>query len=235
MTANEIIASLRALGSESYKRVIMKHGIIEPVFGVSVAELKKIQKQIKKDYQLALDLYDSGIYDARYLAGLIADDLKMSKRDLQHWALTSNCPSNSEYTVAWAASESRYGRELALTWIEAESELIAAAGWSTLSNLVAIKDDAELDMDELKTLLLRVQKTINTEKNRVRYTMNGFVIAVASYVSPLSEFAMKIATKIGKVSVDVGDTECKVPYAPEYILKAQQRGSLEKKRKTSRC
>jgi hypothetical protein len=48
---------------------------------VKVEELKKIQKQIKKDYQLALDLYDTGVYDAMYLAGLIADDLKMSKKD----------------------------------------------------------------------------------------------------------------------------------------------------------
>ena len=37
-------------------------------------DLKKYQKRIKKDYQLSLDLYDSGVSDAMYLAGLIADE-----------------------------------------------------------------------------------------------------------------------------------------------------------------
>jgi hypothetical protein len=52
---------------------------------VAISELKKFQKRIKKDYQLALDLYDTGNYDAMYLAGLIADDARMTRKDLQRW------------------------------------------------------------------------------------------------------------------------------------------------------
>ncbi len=85
MTAKEILAELKPLGSDSYKRVMFNHGVKEPFFGVKISELKKIQKRIKKDYQLALDLYDTGNYDAMYLAGLIADDARMTKKDLQRW------------------------------------------------------------------------------------------------------------------------------------------------------
>ena len=74
MTAKEIIDEIKPLGSENYKRVIFNRGVTEPCFGVKVSDLQKIVKRVKKDYQLALDLYDTGIYDARYLAGLIADD-----------------------------------------------------------------------------------------------------------------------------------------------------------------
>src|ERR671919_696233 len=91
MTAVEILKELRALGTESYKRVIMNHGANEPVFGVKIEELKKYQKRIKTDYQLALDLYDTGNYDAQYLAGLIADDAKMTKKDLRQWLKKANC------------------------------------------------------------------------------------------------------------------------------------------------
>src|SRR5215469_1926410 len=105
MTAAEIVKELKALGSESIKKVLLKHGIKEPLYGVKVEELKKIQKRIKKDYQLALDLYDTGIYDAMYLAGLIADDGKMTKKDLQHWVEKANCATLCGYTVAWVAAE----------------------------------------------------------------------------------------------------------------------------------
>ena len=85
MIAKEILAELKPLGSDSYKKVMLKHGVKEPFFGVRISDLQKIQKRIKKDYQLALDLYDTGNYDAMYLAGLIADDAQMTKKDLHRW------------------------------------------------------------------------------------------------------------------------------------------------------
>src|ERR1041385_1075808 len=176
MTAAEIVHELRSLGQASIKKVLLKHGINEPLFGVKVEELKKFQKRIKKDYQLALDLYDTGIYDAMYLAGLIADDLKMTKKDLQHWVDNATSRALCGSTVAWVAAESPHGWELARKWIDSEEEKVAGTGWSTLSSLVAIKDDAELDLAELKRLLARVAKTLPKEPDRVRYAINGFVI-----------------------------------------------------------
>src|SRR5947209_14325746 len=235
MTAQEIIEQLKPLGTDGYKKVLRNHGIPEPLFGVKIEDLKKFQKQIKKDYQLALDLYDTGIYDAMYLAGLIADDLKMTKKDLQHWVDKATCNALCGSTVSWVAAESRHGWDLALEWIDSKKENVAVTGWATLSSLVGIKDDAELDLAELKRLLQRVQKTLPKEPNRVRHAMNGFVIAVGTYVQPLTDLALQTAQKIGKVSVDVGDTSCKVPYAPEYIEKVQKKGAVGKKRKTAKC
>jgi 3-methyladenine DNA glycosylase AlkD len=235
MTATEIVAQLKPLGQVSYKKVLQNHGIPEPIFGVKVEELKKYQKRIKKDYQLALDLYDTGIYDAMYLAGLIADDPQMTKKDLQHWVDRAPCAALCESTVAWVAAESNHGREMALQWIDSDRESVASTGWATLSSLVAITDDADLDLGELKKLLQRVQKTIHQQPNRVRYAMNNFVISVGSYVKSLTDLALAIAAKIGPVSVDVGPTACKVPLASDYIKKVQARGSIGKKRKTAKC
>jgi len=235
MTAAEIVEKLRSLGTDGYKRVIMNHGALEPVFGVKIDELKKFQKLIKKNYQLALDLFETGIYDAMYLAGLIADDPKMSRADLHHWAESANCPSISEFTVAWVAAESSHGRELALQWIDSPTERLASTGWATWCGLVAITDDARLDCDELRRLLQCVQQTIHQQPNRVRATMNSFVIAVGSYVPALTVEAEEIGRKIGPVTIDVGRSACKVPFAPEYIDKVRQRGSIGKKRKTVKC
>lgn len=235
MTAAEIVQELESLGSDNIKKILLKHGIKEPLLGVKVEELKKIQKRIKKDYQLALDLYDTGIYDAMYLAGLIADDRVMTKKDLQRWADNATCEALCASTVSWVAAESLHGWDLALKWIDSKKETVAVTGWGTLSSLVAIKEDAELDLAELKRLLQRVEKTLPNERNRVRYAMNGFVIAVGTYVRPLTDLALQTAEKIGKVSVDVGDTSCKVPFAPEYIQKAQKKSAVGKKRKTAKC
>jgi 3-methyladenine DNA glycosylase AlkD len=214
--------------------VLLKHGIREPLFGVKIGDMKPLQKRVKKDYQLALDLYDTGIYDAMYLAGLIADDSKMTPRDLNRWVEKAHGGLESS-TVPWVAAGSQHGRELALKWIESKKENVAVAGWTTLTSLVSIKDDAELDTAELKQLLQRVQKTIHQERNDVRYAMNGFVIAVGTYVQPLADLALRAAEKIGRVAVDLGATGCKVPYAPEYIRKSRKGGAVAAKRKTAKC
>jgi 3-methyladenine DNA glycosylase AlkD len=60
MTAEQIVQELKSLGQDSYKKVLLNHGIQEPCYGVKIEEMKKIQKRIKKDYQLALDLYNTG-------------------------------------------------------------------------------------------------------------------------------------------------------------------------------
>ncbi len=235
MTAAEIVEQLKVLGTDAYKNVLRKHGVPEPCFGVKIEDLKRFQKRIKKDYRLALDLYDTGVYDAMYLAGLIADDPRMTKKDLRHWVEKAHCPMLGEYTVAWVAAESPHGRELALEWIESGKEGVAACGWATLSGLVAVKDDSALDLAELKRLLQRVRDTIHRQPNRVRYVMNGFVIAVGSYVQGLTDAALQTAALVGPVTVDRGETACKVPSAAEYIEKVRKRGAIGKKRKTAKC
>lgn len=235
MTVQDIMTELKSRGSENIKKILLKHGIREPLFGVKVEHLKIIQKKIKKDYQLAKDLYATGNADAMYLAGLIADDKKMTIDDLHTWVRQAVSQNISEYTVPWVAAESNHGFELALEWIDSAEEYIAAAGWFTLGALVSLKNDSELDLSELKSLLSRVVKNISTSKNRVRYAMNGFVIAVGSYVTALTESAMATAKKIGTITVDMNGTACKVPDAGDYILKIKERGSLGKKKKTVKC
>ena len=235
MTLEEVMKELQGYGSEQTKKVFVRHGAREPFYGVKVADLKKLVKKIKKDHQLSLALYKTGNSDAMYLAGLIADEKQITREQLQAWVEGAYWYMLSEYTVAWIAAESRHGWELALKWIESDQEHIAAAGWSTLSSLVSILEDDSLDKERLEEFLRRAESDIHRSQNRVRYTMNGFVIATGSYVPGLKERAESVAASIGKVSVDMGGTACKVPLASDYIKKVADRGRIGHKKKMARC
>lgn len=235
MNTPEILSELKEMGSESTKNIFLKHGAKEPFYGVKVADLKKVLKKIKNDQALALELYQTGNSDAMYLAGLVADGGKMSKAELNDWADKAYWHMISEYTVPWVVSENDKAWEIALEWIESKEERIASAGWATMSNVVALKEDADLVIPKIKSLLERVEKEIHTAQNRERYTMNGFVISVAAYIRELSDEAIAAGKRIGKVEVDVGGTACKVPFAPEYIEKIRARGAMFKKKKTAKC
>src|SRR5829696_2515451 len=136
MTAKDIVAELTKLANAPAKKNWVNNGgAKEPCLGVKVEDMKKIQKRVKMDYQLALELYDTGISDAMYLAGLIADDAKMTKKDLERWADEALWPMLSTYTVPWVASGSKHGRTLALKWIDSKKERFAEIGWATLSSI----------------------------------------------------------------------------------------------------
>ena len=235
MQVEEILQQLQTLGSESTRAVLLKHGATEPFFGVKVEDLKKIQKKIKTDHQLSLQLYNTKNSDAMYLAGLISDGKKMNRSELQQWVQDAPWQMISEYTVPWVASENPEGWDIALEWIDSPKESVASSGWSTLAAIVSMREDDQLDLKKIRALLERIEKHIHSEKNRVKYTMNGFLLAVGIYVKSLSEEAIAMAERIGKVKVNMGETACKVPFAPEYIRKAIDKGQLGKKRKTVRC
>ncbi len=235
MEVNIILELLKEAGSEQTKKVLLNHGIPEPLYGVKIENMKQLMKQTGKSQDMAYALYDSGIYDAMYMAGLMADPKKFTIEKLNEWAAQSNCASISEYTVAWMAAESPFGWQIGLQWIESDNDRIKSSGWAALLNVLALKQDTDLDLEQIKVLMQRVQNSIRQQSDRVAYAMNNFIISVGSYVKPLHEQAIQIAENIGEVTIDMGKTSCKVPYAVTYIEKVAARGSIGKKKKTVVC
>ncbi len=235
MTAQSILKELKALGSANTVKILKRHGAKDPCYGVKIGDMQKIRRRIKTDHQLALDLYDSGVYDAMYLAGMIADDAAMTKADLRRWGKQAYGASLAGSTVPSVATGSKHGPSLADEWIASKDEQIAAMGWCTLTSLVSVLPDEELDLGDLKRRLNDVAKTIHSERNEVRYAMNNFVIGVGCFVATLSELALKTAEKIGEVGVEHGDTGCKTPFAPDYIRKVADMGRIGRKKKSAKC
>ena len=236
-TLASILAELKSKGSEKTRATYVRHGMeAERCFGVSVADLKLIAKTIKGQQALAMELYQTGKMEAMYLAGMVASGAKMTDAQLEAWAEgTHGMQMIAEYTVPWVTVEHPRGRELALQWMASKKEHVAAAGWCTYSGLVTTMPDEKLELAQIEGLLGDLVQCIHKAQNRERHTMNNFVIAVGSYVAPLSKQAKAAARQIGVVTVDMGDTACQVPLATAYIEKAETAGKAGKKRKTIRC
>ena len=237
MKTTDVMKALEKLGSAQTKKTYLRHGCPEPFFGVKIADMKALIKKFKiqNDTALAKELYQTGNGDAMYLAGLICDGSLLSRRDLNDWAKKATWHMISTYTVPWVAVEHPEGWNAALEWIDAPEEKLALAGWSTLGGIAAVREDKDLDLQAIEKLLDRVAKTIHQSPDQTRSAMNGFVIAIGSYVKPLTAKAQAAAEKIGEVEVDMGDTACKVPLAGAYIQKVIDRGHLGTKRKTIKC
>lgn len=231
----KILHDLEQLGDSQIKNIYINHGARQPLFGVRTGDLKPLAKKYKNDYQLAKDLYNTGNYDAMYLAGMIIDTKLMTKEDFEEWMEKAYCQAIGDYTVAICLADSPLGQEIADSWIKVDSDLYKSAAYYSYSMMLTNLPDENFSKKKLESMLNYIEKEIHNEDNRTRYSMNSFVIACGISYIPLHERAMEVAKNIGKVQVYMGNTSCKTPLATDYINKAVNKGKLGYKRKNVRC
>ncbi|MCB1095057.1 MAG: DNA alkylation repair protein [Verrucomicrobiae bacterium] len=235
MNLNEVMGELAARGNETTKRTYIRHGAVEPLFGVRIGDLKLLQRKLKGRHEVALELYATGNFDAMYLAGLVADGRKMTVKQLDQWAKGATAPMIAGFTIPGVAAEHHKAVGIATKWIDSKMELVATAGWTTLAAVASTVPDEHLPLAQLASLLNRCSETIASADNRVRYAMNGYVIACGTYVRELGNAAVETARKVSPVHVDMGPTACKVPDAESYIIKSRRGKTVAPKKKSTRC
>lgn len=216
MNKTEVMKRLKAAGDDRYVQTLARHGATGKAFGVSYADLYKLQKQIGTDQPLATKLWETGNHDARILAALVADPQQMTAPMLDRWVKAAN-DQIARDAIAGIAVKSKLGRRCAEKWIEAKPEGIAATGWWVVAGLCELPD--AFSDAELSRYLVRIRKQIGTERNRVKHSMNQTIICIGVRNGELRKKALGVAKAIGKVEVDHGDTSCKTPDAGAYIFK----------------
>ncbi len=235
MQLSEVMHELKAVGNPQTVRIYRNHGADGELYGVKIADLKKIVRKIRGDQELALQLWDTNNSDAMYLAALVADGSLMTRRTLDKWAKTAWWHMLSEWSVPFVASEHPDAFAIGRKWMKARKENVAVSGWNTYALAMSVRPDAEIDAPEVRQLLKQVSEEIHDAPNYVRYCMNGFVIAAGAYVKPVLSTAKATARKIGTVKVDMGNTSCKVPLAIDAISKIESLGRVGKKKKSTKC
>ncbi len=217
LTLAEAMAALEAAGSEQTRKTYARHGVTQPMFGVSFATLKSLMKKIKIDHELALALWQTNNFDARNLAVKVVDPSRMSETELDAWALDSCAPMCGNY-VAQIAAEGPHARRCVERWLGAVNDTQRCVGW-TLVGALATGDEAIADT-WFAERLQEIDNSIHTAPNGQRYLMNQTMIAIGCRSPALRAAATAAAQRIGNVDVDHGDTACKTPDAASYIEKA---------------
>lgn len=222
MTADEVLKELKSLGTEQNRKIYRRHGVGENLYGVSSASLNKLKKRIKVDHRLAVGLWESGNYDARVLATMIADPALLDDRQLESWARSLDSYGIADM-FAGLASRTALAKKKAERWIKSKDEWVARAGWQMLGKLA--RNDTELPEDYFEPYLEIIRQDIKASKNRVKDAMNATLISIGVRTPGLHKRAVEVARKIGRVEVDHGETGCKTPDAVLYMEKMLERAA----------
>lgn len=217
MDFQTVMKRLEEMGTAQNRKVYARHGVGEKMFGVSFANLGKLQKQINVNHELAGQLWASGNHDAQVLATMVADPQALTDKQAEAWLKGFDNYTLSEMFGGLVA-KSPLALKKAEKWHKSKDEWVASTGWRMIAQLALNKP--ELPDEYFDPYLEQIASGIHQQKNRVRYEMNGALIAIGLRNTALEKKAVAVAKKIGKVEVDHGQTGCKTPDAAEYIAKA---------------
>jgi 3-methyladenine DNA glycosylase AlkD len=217
MNLRQVCAELKKRGTAQNRKIYGRHGVREPMYGVSFAHLKDLAKRVKVDQELALGLWGSGNHDARVLATMVADPQAFRAVQLESWVRELD-----NYVLADAFSSlvarTPFARSKAEKWSKSRREFIGATGYNLLTFL-AMRDE-ELADEYFAGHVERIEAQIHQRANRMRHSMNQTLIAVGLRNAALRRGVLAAAKRIGEVEVDHGETSCKTPDAAAYIAKA---------------
>lgn len=232
MTAlQEVLTALEAVGTAQNRKVYARHGAAEPMFGVSYKELGRIAKSLRNEHALSIELWSSGIHDARVLALRIADASLMTDELAKSWLNDVDNYVLAE-ELGRLLSRSPLARPLSDALREITEEWPASVGWFIVA---CTAEQAEIwTADELQELVSQIQTEIGERPNRVRHEMNGALIAIGLRDAALRRTVLSTAREVCPVDVDHGETGCKTPDVAPYIERTLSKRAEQAARRAER-
>ena len=221
MRAQEILATFKKLGKPQTAAIYKRHGSGDHVFGVLTSEIARLQKKVKVDHALAMELWKTKNAEARMMALQIADPAKLTAAEATKF-LEDGPVRFVGYYLSDLLARSPIADKTMRAWMKSAEEEPREMGYGICA--ARLKDDPDSISDsEADRILATIEKEIQRSPNWARYAMNSALIAIGVWKPALREKAIAAAGRIGPLDIDHGETSCKTPEAVSYIRKAAQR------------
>lgn len=230
MTVDEILSCFQSQFNPANLEGMRRYGIdVEPAYGTSAPALRSLAKRIGADHSLALELWATGVHDARHLAAMIEDPrvvtpVQMDRwaADFRSWDLCDGCCNNLFRKTPHAHSK-------VVEWSGRTEEFVRRAAFSLMASL-AVHDKTCPDAVFIDYLEL-IRAGTDDERNLVKKAVNWALRQVGKRNLELHSRALELAYQI--VTVKSKSARWIAKDAIRELEAAATRARVHKKEKPS--
>ncbi|HNV47042.1 MAG TPA: DNA alkylation repair protein [Spirochaetota bacterium] len=195
MDANTTLTRLRSLADPANRAGMARFGIdTERALGIKIPELRRLAKEIGTDHDLARALWDTGVHEARILAGLIADPSRATLPLLDRWARDFNSWDLCDLVCANFIDRTRVAWTLPARWARREEEFVRRAAFALIAAL-AVHDTAAPD-ERFVRLFPLIKRYATDERNFVKKAVNWALRQIGKRNARLRKRAIALAREI---------------------------------------
>jgi 3-methyladenine DNA glycosylase AlkD len=194
----EIVAELESHGNPANVAGMARYGI-SPVntLGVSVPVLRAMAKRIGRDHALALELWSTGVHEARSLAGLIDDPAMVTERQLERWAAEFDSWDVCDGVCSNLFDRTPFAASKAAEWSARREEFVKRAGFVLMAAL-AVHDKRAPDI-RFREFLPLIEREAGDERNFVRKAVNWALRQIGKRNRALNKAAIASARRIRRM------------------------------------
>lgn len=198
MFAAEVIKKLRSRANPKNVAGMARFGISpDKTLGVNIPHLRKMAKDIGKDHQLALGLWQSGIHEARILASMVDDPWQVAASQMESWVRDFDSWDVCDQVCMNLFEKTPFAFAKASEWAKRDSEFEKRAGFAMMS-VLAWHDKAASDSDFVRFFAL-IKSEATDERNFVKKAVNWALRQIGKRNQALRKAAILCAEDILKL------------------------------------
>lgn len=219
MTVTEILSKLESLGNPKVLAHNAKYGAGSNQFGVKMGDIRAIAKTVKQNHLLALQLWETGNVDARFLAILIMNPKELSIAEVDAMVRSERFTHVADWFSSYVLKQHPEHETMRQTWMQSDDPMAARAGWSLTAERVA-KNPQGLD---LSALLDRIEAEMPSAAPEVQWTMNTTLAQIGICFAQHRQRALSIGERLGIYRDFPVSKGCTSPFAPIWISEMVRR------------
>ncbi len=174
-----------------------RYGICrENTYGVSIPDLRRMARELGRDHELAQKLWASGIHEARILASMIDDPVKVTEGQMENWAHDFDSWDVCDQCCNNLFNRTVFAHEKATEWTRAEEEYVKRAGFVLIATL-AVHDKAAGD-EIFSRYLPIIERESHDDRNFVKKAINWALRQIGKRNRNLHKEALETARRIQK-------------------------------------
>ena len=199
MTLKEtILAELSAWANPINVAGMARFGIsAKNTLGVSMPVLHSLAKSHRKNHELALELWESSIHEARILASLVDDPKKITVEQMEKWTAEFDSWDVCDQVCSNLWERTPFAYEKAVEWSRREEEFVKRAGFVLMARL-AVSDKKAPD-DKLAAFLPEIEHGATNKRNFVKKAVNWALRQIGKRSIDLNRQAIAAAEKIAAI------------------------------------
>ncbi|MEI2296975.1 DNA alkylation repair protein [Ensifer sp. MJa1] len=197
-SAREILSHLRSLGSQDNLAGMARFGIVtETALGLSNVELHRVARLVKINHLRALELWQTGVREARILAAFTADPKTLTLEEARHWAKDCNSWEVVD-TVADLFVTARFERELIPEFAADGREFVRRTAFAMIAT-AAVHLKKEPDTTLLAWLPL-IEQHSGDERNFVKKAVNWALRQIGKHSAACHAPALALSRRLAESS-----------------------------------
>jgi 3-methyladenine DNA glycosylase AlkD len=167
----DALAQLKALGNPANVAGMARFGVIaKKAYGVPTPALRKLAREIGRDQTLSLQLWNTGIHDARHLAALVGDSARVTLAQMERWARDFASWDVVDGCCCHLFVRTPHAWKMELAWSRRKEEFVKRAGFALMAYL-AVHDKKAADQKFLR-LLPVIRRGARDERHFVKKAVN---------------------------------------------------------------